>query len=179
MKVFIIAAVSIDGFIAQKKQQSSFSWTSQEDKQFFKQKSMEAGVVVMGKNTFATIGKPLPRRLNAVYTRQTKSKLCANYDLDLNQYSDDLLQVTSLPPKKLVAQLEKQGYPQAAVSGGSSIYHQFLESGVVDELYLTIEPIMFGQGINLTPKKLTKRFSLKESRKLNDKGTMLLVYKKQ
>ena len=36
-----------------------------------------------------------------------------------------------------------------AICGGSSVYGLFLKEGLVDELFLTVEPILFGSGIPL------------------------------
>ncbi|HEX9722557.1 MAG TPA: dihydrofolate reductase family protein [Candidatus Paceibacterota bacterium] len=72
MKVFLIAAMSADGFIARNSSHLA-SWTSKEDKQFFIEKTKEAGVVVMGLNTYKTIGRPLPGRLNIVYSKTEKN----------------------------------------------------------------------------------------------------------
>ena len=74
MSVFIIASVSADGYIASKESETSTNWTSSEDTQFFRQKTKEAGVVIMGRTTYETIPtkyRPLKDRLNIVYTSNT------------------------------------------------------------------------------------------------------------
>lgn len=176
MNVFLIAAMSADGFIGQDKNQPSLEWTSPEDKQFFANKTKQAGVVVMGRNTFATIGRPLSERLTVVYTHCSKQELGQLLGSDLSQYRPDQLQVTQLNPDQLVEQLTQQGYGQLAVCGGASIYSQFLQTDLVDELFLTIEPIMFGQGIRLSLEGLELRLKLKQTKQLNNQGTVLLNY---
>ena len=69
MKCFIIAAVTADGYIAENDAHSPFGWTSKEDKHRFIELTKEAGVVIMGSKTYATIGKPLKERLNIIYSR--------------------------------------------------------------------------------------------------------------
>ncbi|MBD3250682.1 MAG: hypothetical protein GF381_03900 [Candidatus Pacebacteria bacterium] len=175
MQVSLIAAISADGFIAQQPDQASVSWTSQADKKFFAELTRQIGVVVMGRRTFATIGHPLSDRLNLIYTRQSRQVLLEEFNLDLN-LSRDRLQVTQLEPQELVAQAARQGFGQLAVCGGASIYRQFIQAGVVDQVYLTVEPVFFGQGIALFDQELAVDLELVESRQLNDKGTMLLHY---
>ena len=69
LHIFLIAAISIDGFISQLKTKHlpSTNWTSKEDKKFFIEKTKGA-VCIMGSATYNTIGKPLPKRLTVVYT---------------------------------------------------------------------------------------------------------------
>jgi dihydrofolate reductase len=51
----------------------------------------------------------------------------------------------------------------------------FMDAGVVDKLYLTVEPIIFGDGIHLFNKALDKKLELQEIIKLNSQ-TILLDY---
>ncbi len=177
MKVFIIAALSLDGFIAQEKRQSSIRWTSQEDQEHFQQATHEAGVIVMGSTTFATIGFPLPNRLNIVYSSKNKADFIAHYDL--NEEQVQRLCVVSLEPTQLIESLQEEGFEQVAICGGSSIYTQFLQAGVVDELRLTIEPLLFGSGIKFFTQELKQKLKLKSQIQLNDRGTLLLTYQLQ
>nr|ALG03713.1 thymidylate synthase [uncultured bacterium] len=163
MHCFIIAALSADGFLAEKSNQNSTGWTSAEDTQFFKERTKQAGVVVMGRTTYETVGKPLPGRLNIIYSRQTPgSGLPEN------------LRYTQLAPQELLEQLQAEGHSEVAICGGSSIYTQFMKAGVVDTLYLTIEPILFGQGINLFTEPLGgKKLTLRKVSNLSSQTVLL------
>lgn len=160
MKTFIIAALTADGFIARNSNHLA-DWTSKEDKQFFTQKTKEAGVVVMGLNTFKTIGRPLPMRHNIVY---------APPETHLEG-----VEVTQKEPRELLKDLESRGYSKVAICGGSTIYTMFMEAGVVDTLYLTLEPVIFGYGLTLFNKQLDAKLQLKSQNRLNDQ-TLLLEY---
>lgn len=177
MKIFLIAVTSMDGFIADDPSQRSTDWTSKADKKLFKEITQRAGVLVMGRKTFATIGRPLKNRLNVVYTNKTKPELLKEFNLEAGENPDSLLQTTKLSIKELIKELENQGFDQVAVGGGASVFSQFLASGVVDEIYLTIEPVIFGQGINLFDQVFEKKLQLIELKQLNDQGTTLLHYK--
>ena len=178
MKVTLMAAISLDGYIAQQKAQVSTAWTSAEDKAVFKQKSKEAGVVIMGHTTFATVGRPLPGRLNIIYTKQSKAELIAKYGLSEAQAGEELLRVTQLPPAELIKQLIVEGFGQVLVCGGSSIYTQFLQAKVIDRLFITVEPVVFGSGIKLfaVDEPFIKKFKLIATKKLNNHGTLFLEY---
>ena len=163
MKTFIIAAVSADGFIARGTTELA-DWTSKEDKKVFVELTKRAGVMVMGNTTFKTIGRALPGRHTIVYSRQ-----------DL-QYDD--AEVTSENPADLVDRLSKAGQAELAICGGSTIYTQFMQAGVVDELYLTVEPCLFGDGVPLFDTAMDVRLNLLEMRPLNE-DVLLLHYEVQ
>lgn len=157
ISVFIIAALTADGFIG--KNTAHFAdWTSKEDKQFFVQMTKKAGVVVMGSNTYQTIGKPLPGRLNIVYSRDKQFEGA---------------ETTQKTPAELVENLKARGYREVAICGGSTIYSMFLEAGVVNKLYLTVEPIVFGSGIHLFNKEIEKKLQLVLCKNLNEQVVLL------
>ena len=74
--------------------------------------------------------------------------------------------------------LKKHLWTRIAVVGGTAIYDWFLKRGLVDELCLTLEPVVFGAGKLLTdaPLRTFRRFSLKSVKHLNKRGTLLLHY---
>jgi dihydrofolate reductase len=161
IKTFIIAAQSLDGFIGPITHTNSMSWTSGADKTFFKDKTKEAGVVIMGRTTFETIGKALPDRKTIVYS------------------SDPILsegiETTRLSPQDLLLKLEKEGYSEVAICGGASIYSMFLKENLVDKIYLTLEPLLFGEGIPLCPDIQATHLELISSTPL-DSNALLLEY---
>lgn len=137
MIVALIAAVSANGKISQYEGQTSLDWTSKEDLKFFVSKTKELGVVVMGRKTFDTIGKPLKDRRVIVMTKQAAHEPMEG------------VAFTNETPEELVVRLEKEGVEGVALAGGSSVYGQFLAAGLVSELYLTVEPVLFGAGVPL------------------------------
>ncbi len=177
MQTYIIVALSADGFIAQARDQASTDWTSSEDKKHFMARTKETGVVVMGLTTFATVGQPLPGRKNWIYASQSKPELVQKFDLSLKQA--DLIEVTTDEPAVLIQKAAAAGYQELAVCGGCSIYTQFMQAGVVDKLFLTIEPVVFGDGIRLFNQAFEQKLVLLNQEQLNQKGTLLLEYKVQ
>ncbi|MGD0284667.1 MAG: dihydrofolate reductase family protein [Candidatus Saccharimonadales bacterium] len=164
MKVFIIACLTADGFIGQNADHLSTTWTSPEDTKFFIKMSKEAGVVVMGSRTFSTINRSLPGRRLIVYTPNADDIKVAD------------VETTNEDPVALVKRLENEGAQAVAIAGGASIYAMFMASGVVDELYLTIEPVIFGQGLPLFNETLPAiKLTLIDSQALNP-NTMMLHY---
>lgn len=159
MNVFIIAALTADGFIA-KNTDHLASWTSKADKKRFVELTKKAGVMVMGSKTFKTIGKALPGRRTIVYSSQKEMT--------------PGIETTSEDPQTLVERLEKEGCQSLAICGGGSIYTLFMESGLVKKMYLTIEPLVFGKGLTLFNKEINASFTLTSVEKVD--STLLLEY---
>lgn len=161
MNIFIIAALTADGFIAKNAEHSPLQWRSKFDREFFISRTKKAGVVVMGYNTAKTMRRPMPERLNIVYSTTTEG--FEGYE------------VTQKPPLELIKDLASIGYKEVAICGGSHTYTMFMEAGVVDKLYLTIEPFIFGDGIRLFKKDLDYKLKLL-SQKVLGGDTLLLEY---
>jgi len=165
MKVFIIAAISADGYIGLDESHRATSWTTTADKKFFVRRTKEAGVVVMGRKTFDTFARPLKDRRLIIMSR------------DPAAVTVEGVESTNETPAELVARLEKEGVAELAVCGGSSVYAQFMESGMVTEVYLTIMPKFFGEGVPLFNTPQDKNLELISSEVLDDQHSVLVHYK--
>jgi dihydrofolate reductase len=84
------------------------------------------------------------------------------------------IETTSVAPKELIEKLEKEGVKDLAVCGGATIYTMFLKSGLINKIYLTIEPIIFGSGIKLFNEPIEQKFKLIKSEQ--KENTMFLEY---
>lgn len=161
IKAFIIAAVTTDGFIAQTAGHSPMQWTSKEDKARFVELTKRAGVVVLGSNTFKTFPRPLKDRLNIVYSRN-------------QQFGGT--ETTTDEPVELLKKLEERGFTEVAICGGAEIYTKFMEAGVIDTIYLTIEPVIFGKGLSLFNRVINAKLELVSNTK-TEGGTIFNEYK--
>lgn len=166
-KYIAIAAVSVDGKIA-KHQNHPSDWTSKEDKKFMREILDSCDAIIVGNNTYQTALRPLAKRNCIVLSRKQAGRRGKNLF-----YCNP--QKVSL--RRLIGSL---GYKRVAILGGARTYAYFLEHNLLDEIYLTLEPVVFGQGINLFA---AKKFSLRHFRlvwvkKLNAQGSLLLKYRK-
>lgn len=123
IKVIAIWTQSLDGFIA-KSASDDLSWGAKADKRWFSKVTREIGVVVMGRKTAELIGRPLPGRLNIVMSRKIKES-----------------------PREILAELKKKGFERVAICGGASIYTLWLREKLVDEVWVSLQPVIFGGGI--------------------------------
>ena len=166
--IIAIAAVTIDGKIARHPKHFP-DWTSKEDKTFFQSMLDKSDVLVLGNSTFKTAEGPLSKRKCIVFTRSVQ---------DTERSGDNVLYFNSNGPSSLQAILEP--YRRVALLGGTQIYSYFLEHDLIDEMYLTIEPIVFGDGLDLFHQEnmATARFKLASVRQLNEDGTVLMHYRR-
>ena len=126
-------------------------------------------MVIYGRKTFATFNKPLPGRLNIILTRTPRDYA--------DRQEKDLLEFTNQAPQILLDSLQQRGYKQVVIAGGSAVNKMFLSLNLIDEIYLTIEPKVFGSGKRLFD-DLKKDISLEliDHSLLND-DSVLLHYK--
>ena len=160
MKTFIIAAMTADGYIAKDSIHSPFNWTSKADKKRFIEITKKAGVIVVGSNTYKTFPGALKERLNIVYSR--------------SQSFDDA-ETTQASPIELIKQLEARGFKEVAICGGEAIYTMFMKAKVVDKIFLTVEPIIFGKGVRLFNDDMLYHLKLVSSAE-SSSGALLLEY---
>jgi dihydrofolate reductase len=172
MKVILIMVQSINGkvrLLINKNQ----PWSSQEDKKHFSKVTKEIGVVIMGRKTFEEIGKPLDKRKNIVLTGEPEK-----YQKLEKTYQGSLF-FTDEKPESLLNRLEKEGYQTVALIGGPTINALFLEKNLIDEIYLTIEPVIIEGDLSLfSYVQGTYQFKLNEVINLNN-DAILLKYQKQ
>nr|AIA16556.1 RibD C-terminal domain protein [uncultured bacterium] len=166
MHVIMLAAVTIDGKLA-RNSAHFVDWTSHEDKKLFFSMSKRAGVLILGHNTYKTFPAPLPGRLHVVMTYDTKGKESVPGEVEY----------TSASPAEIPQSLVARGYSEAALGGGSQINTLFLEAGLVDEIWLTVEPLIFGLGVDLLRGvQFDIHAKLTHIEQLNDRGAVHLRY---
>jgi dihydrofolate reductase len=172
MKFVLIAVVSLDGRIT-RPGQAGAGFASPEDQAWFKRALGEFDCSVMGRRTYATIrddvlAAPEDARLRMVLTRDPRS-----HEADTRA---GRLEFTQAHPVDLAKHLERRGRKRCALLGGGEVYRQFLDAGLVDALWLTLEPVLFGAGVRLVDGAIAeKKFELAETRALS-RDTLLLNY---
>lgn len=162
MKVFIIVAVTADGLVGRAPDDFAMDWTSPEDVKHFVKLTKEAGVLVMGSRTFDTTvkaGRRLPGRKIVVYSSRPGN---------IKHNRTDPTEISSEPPAQLVKRLESEGYSAVAICGGAQIYDMFMQSGLVTDLYITYEPVLFGTGVPLFKSAMFKRLKIVDQTRTDD-----------
>ena len=168
-KFIALAVMTLDGKIAKTVSHES-SWSSKEDKKFLRKKIDRCDVIVVGRNTYEVSHGPLSKRNCIVITSRVAT---TTEPTALCRYVNP----KTVNIKTLVQSL---GYRNICILGGTRTYSLMLKLGLIDELFLTIEPLLFGSGLSLfdLPLKNAPLFRLVSVKKLNRRGTILLHYRR-
>lgn len=105
-------------------------WHIPEDFKFFKEKT-KGHVLIMGRKTFESLGKPLPNRFHIVITRNDFYK----YEDPTVQVVHDLKSAIELA-HMLTTKFKSKFGDEVFVAGGGEIYKQAMD--IVDRIYLTV-----------------------------------------
>lgn len=160
-------AITVNGFIG--KEDGNSDWTSPEDGKSFIASCQKAGTVIMGRKTYDVLAPnnlPLTEGLHVVLTHNQSLKSDNKTVVFRNQ-----------TPKQTCEWLEKNGCQEAVVIGGSQTSSEFIQEGLIDEIYLDVEPLVFGKGMLLfEPAKFELKLRLLETKMLSPQ-TIQLHYK--
>src|SRR3990167_3664298 len=172
MRVILVMVQSLNGKITRGDDTDIYKWTSKEDQKFFFSFLKKHEVIIMGSRTYEAARKNIKlddKRLRIVLT-STPKRYSSEQELGKIEF-------TNANPADLLARLETDGYKQVLLVGGGKVNAAFFAQNLVDELYLTIEPVLFGKGkAIIAEKKFNANLKLINLTKLNPKGTLLLHY---
>lgn len=163
MKVILLATQSADGFIGRDTEHLSTTWTTASDKRLFVRITKQAGTVIMGYTTFATFGRALPGRRLIITTRQNRPPVKG-------------VEFTNEGPVEVLRRLEAEGAKSVIVGGGRQIYNQVMQANLMTELYLSIQPVLFGHGIPLFDQELNTKLELLDTTTEATDGTVINHY---
>ncbi len=170
MKTILIFVSTLDGKITKWGDPKIRLWSSQNDQDYFDAIWSDTRVIIMGSGTY----KPDPvvpssKHLFNIMTRQPekyKSKEIPGQ-----------LVFTDESPLNLVTRFEKDGEEKILIVGGAHIATSFLREKLIDELWLTIEPKIFGKGENFViEEKLDINLKLISCTRANNQGTLITKY---
>ena len=170
MKKILVFVSTLDGKVTKWGDPFVRRWSSKADQKYFNRVWKDSELIVVGSNTFnASPLEPAANHLLVIMTREP-----AKYR---TKAVDGKIEFTDVTPGQLVARFEKQNLKQMTVVGGAHIATSFLKDELIDELWLTLEPRIFGQGgCFVTEEKLNIELELISCEKLNDEGTLLIKY---
>lgn len=169
MKVILVMVMSVDGKTTKWNDPNVLSWTSIEDQKHFTALIADSKVVVMGRKTYDSVKSSLklsPDHLRIVLTSSVQCQIHGQ------------LEFTSHTPKVILKELTVRGYDEALLLGGSEVNNAFLKVNLINELWLTVEPKLFGHGKSLAgDEQLNTSLKLINIKKLNPAGTLLIKYR--
>lgn len=172
MRVTMVMLSSIDGKTTYGNDKNVYSWSSIEDQKHFFSLIKNNNLIVMGRATYDA-SRPVIKlekgKLRIVVTHNPKKYF--------KQSVKDQLEFSDEAPNKLIKRMTSLGYKKMLLVGGAIINSLFLKQNLVNELYLTIEPKIFGKGKDIVEGQLlNKSLRLINIKKINKTGTLLLKY---
>ena len=170
MKVILVFVSTLDGKVTEWGNSHVRDWTSKEDQEYYKQIWKDAQLIVMGSNTYmAEKFAPSSQHILLVMTQHISK---------YKQYGvPGQIEFIDTHPKELVQQFQNKGFETMIVVGGAHVATSFFEKQLIDELWLTIEPKIFGTGGNFViEKKLDIDLKMISCEKVNEQGTLIAKY---
>jgi len=172
MKTIAIAVMSLDGRIT-RHDEAGVAFASQADQDWFFAEMKDFSASVFGRRTYEVIAPNLkasmaPSRLRLVMTRNPDQYAAATVP--------GQLEFTDATPSGILSRLREAGHERVALLGGREVYDQFIQDQCVDELWLTLEPRLFGTGNPLLSAKTDQQLEFIDSTPLS-KDVLLLKYR--
>ncbi len=140
MNISIYLASSINGMISNGANVPD--WLSQEYGQGFLSICQRMQAVVMGRTTYEILS---PDHLPLT---GEGTLIVLTHDTAATPSQPNVV-FTDETPHEIVRMLEARGHHEAVIIGGTQTVSEFVRSGLVSELYLVVEPVLFGAGLPL------------------------------
>jgi dihydrofolate reductase len=166
-KVVYGGAMSLDGFIAGPN--GEYDWIVMDPDLDFVAAMARFDTFLIGRKTFEAMRRmgdaapPTPGIRHFVFSRTLRAEECP-YPL-----SDDA--------ERVVTDLRQEPGKDIALFGGGELFRSLLAAGLVDEIAMSVVPVLLGGGIPLLPSPAGRaRLKLKNQRVYEKAGTIALEY---
>lgn len=165
MKISIYIATSANGKISN--QRNVPDWLSAEYGQGFATICQKYKAVIMGKTTYNILAPDyLPLKDDGTTVVLTS---------DMQAQSDNPTVVfTKNSAAEIADMLAERGHTEAVIIGGTLTISEFVNAGLVSDIYFVVEPVIFGSGLALiNDVDLELKLNLLEVSKLNENTVQL------
>lgn len=139
MKITLYMAISVDGFIT--KDPDDTDWVSESDADEFYGYMKTSDAVIMGRNTMDHFREgefPIEGIYNIVLST----------DESLHQETGKV-KILEGTPSDVISFATTKGFKNLLIIGGENINKQFLKAGLIDEIVLSVHPLIIGKGLQL------------------------------
>lgn len=130
-------AISVNGYIA--KENDDTDWISVEEWNSYSKMVQKAGCLIVGHRTYDILTK------QPEFSELQKIKLVVVSQANFNTLSENHL--IAKTPQEALGLLKD--FSEVIVAGGGILDSAFIKDGLIDEIYLDIEPLAIGKGIKL------------------------------
>jgi dihydrofolate reductase len=164
MRISIYIATSANGFISNSR--GVPDWLSPEYEQGFGEICQRTKAVIMGKRTYDILAPDnLPLRDGVTVVLASDTSIAP---------ANSTVTFTNSSPNEIVTRLEEKGFSEAVIIGGTTVISDFLNAGVVSDIIMVVEPVLFNRGLELLRAvKADHKLSVLEVRQLSKSTTRL------
>lgn len=173
MRVTLVAAQSLDGFIT-KHDKPGTAFTSAADKLHFSRALETFDCRVLGAATYRVARAEIRQQIAAGGRRIVLTRTPSAFVEDAVPGG---LEFTDEPAPRLIDRLSAEGHRECALLGGAQLHHLFLVHGLVDALWITIEPSLFGRGTPFLAGPLDMPLALESLERLPGSDAILVKYR--
>lgn len=164
MKTIVYLATSVNGMISNGRNVPD--WLSQEYGAGFVSICQRTQAVSMGKTMYNILAPDhLPPQDDGTLVVLT-------HDTSPTPPQANVL-FTDAEPREIRALLEARRHTEAVIIGGTATVDAFMDAGLVDELILVVEPVLFGRGRPLLSRDLDRRLALLDVKQVNQNTVQL------
>ena len=144
-KVSIFITMSLDGFIA--RTNGSLDWLDKANLKVHKGEDFgyvtfleSVDVIILGRNTYETV-----LRFDDWPYKEKRIMVLTTSKIKIPDRLSNTVTSSNNPPQELLKHLSDQGFKHIYIDGGITI-QSFLSLGLVDEITITIIPLLIGEG---------------------------------
>jgi dihydrofolate reductase len=170
--VIVYIACSLDGYIAKPNDDLSFlSMVEQEGQDYgYSVFISTVDTVLVGRKTYDWMLKHAPAYVHADKESYIITRTPRPAEGHTNFYTGDL--------KALVVRLKEKEGKNIFVDGGAEVIHTLLKDNLIDEFYISIIPILLGEGVRLFKEGFAEQHLQLIRATSFEKGLVQLYYKR-
>lgn len=173
MKIVLIVAQSLDGFITRHDEPGA-GWASAADQKWFRAGLRQFDAQVMARKTYETVRDEIKPDAADAPVRMVMTRDPATY---APETIPQKLEFSDAGPAAIIAHLREAGCEACALLGGATVHDLFLDAGLVDELWVTVEPRLFGTGTPVVANRRDQQLKLIAVERLPDSDSVVLKYR--
>lgn len=132
-------AISLDGFIAKLNGDSS-SWVSQADEKRYQDEVKRCGAVIVGKTTYDQYKDDFD-----AYGKDVTVFVCTSK----NSTDGDSVKFLNGSAEEIIGEITNYGFDELVVCGGGEVNGMLAHASLVDEIVISVQPVVLGEGIPL------------------------------
>jgi len=164
MKISVYLAMSVNGMISNSRNVPD--WLSPEYVEGFLSMSDQTKALIMGKTTYNILAPDhLPLKNEGTIVVLTHDTAAAA--------SQSNVIFTDRDPHAIVSLLESRGHREAVIIGGTLTVSEFMKAGLVNDLYLIVEPFLFDGGLPLLKATGDYKLALHDAKQVSGKTVRL------